>query len=236
MSRPTPAKTRVSKWSDDDVEAIVEAFEAEIERAGAADLVDFLPDENSAAFLPVAVELIRVDLERSRARGSARRVDDYQAIVPAVFADRDALAAVAYEEFRLRRQEGESVETAEYAQRYGVETSGWTAAIGGSLGGRSRPDSWRVVSDAASDTTRGRFPQVGERFADFQLTELLGQGAFGVVFRARQLDLARRDVVLKVTALRSVEAERLARLQHTNIVPIYSVHSDRGLLGICMPF
>ena len=42
--------------------------------------------------------------------------------------------------------------------------------------------------------------------------------------------------MLKITAPRSVEPQRLARLQHTNIVPIYSVHQDEGLLGICMPY
>jgi serine/threonine protein kinase/tetratricopeptide (TPR) repeat protein len=236
MSRPTPAKTRTSNWSDDDVEAIVEAFEAELERAGCVDLVEFLPERDLASFLPVAVELIRVDLEYSRGRGADKRIDEYRDLVPAVFEDPGARAAIAYEEFRLRRQDGELVETADYAQRYAVDTSGWASPDGGSTRSVSWPVSMTLTGDAAGSTTVGQFPRVGERFAGFELVELLGQGAFGVVYRARQRDLARREVVLKVTAPRSVEPERLARLQHSNIVPIYSVHSDRGLLGICMPY
>jgi serine/threonine protein kinase/Flp pilus assembly protein TadD len=77
---------------------------------------------------------------------------------------------------------------------------------------------------------------VGDSFAGFELVEQLGCGAFGVVFRAKQADLAARDVVLKITAPRSIEPQRLAKLQHTNIVPLYSIHEDGGLLAICMPY
>jgi serine/threonine protein kinase/predicted Zn-dependent protease len=66
--------------------------------------------------------------------------------------------------------------------------------------------------------------------------EQLGRGAFGIVFRARQSDLAAREVVLKITAARSVEPQRLAKLQHTNIVPLYSMHVHAGMLAICMPY
>ena len=35
-----------------------------------------------------------------------------------------------------------------------------------------------------------------------------------------------RPVVLKVSAIEGSEPQTLAQLQHTNIVPIYSVHED----------
>jgi serine/threonine protein kinase/Flp pilus assembly protein TadD len=43
-------------------------------------------------------------------------------------------------------------------------------------------------------------------------------------------------VVLKVSPEFSWEAHRLAQLQHTNIVPIHSVHRDGELQAVCMPF
>jgi eukaryotic-like serine/threonine-protein kinase len=78
--------------------------------------------------------------------------------------------------------------------------------------------------------------QVGDKILGFELVEELGQGAFARVFLARQESLARRLVALKVTLRPTREAERLARLQHTHIVPVYSVHDAAPVQVICMPY
>lgn len=78
--------------------------------------------------------------------------------------------------------------------------------------------------------------RVGDVFHGFALVEELGQGAFARVFLARQQALAGRLVVLKVSRRPTREAERLARLQHTNVVPVYSIHDVPPLQIICMPF
>jgi serine/threonine protein kinase/Tfp pilus assembly protein PilF len=78
--------------------------------------------------------------------------------------------------------------------------------------------------------------QVGDTILGFELVEELGQGAFARVFLARQQSLARRFVALKVTLRPTREAERLARLQHTHIVPVYSVHNATPVQVICMPY
>ncbi|HZT83388.1 MAG TPA: tetratricopeptide repeat protein, partial [Gemmataceae bacterium] len=61
---------------------------------------------------------------------------------------------------------------------------------------------------------------------------------FARVFLAEQADLAGRPVVLKVSGPEGDEPQTLAQLQHTHIVPIYSVHEDRkaGLRAVCMPY
>jgi serine/threonine protein kinase/Flp pilus assembly protein TadD len=82
----------------------------------------------------------------------------------------------------------------------------------------------------------GRLPQVGGDFLGFHLTEELGRGAFGRVFLAKQGELADRPVVLKVSADIAGESHALARLQHTNVVPIYSVHRKGSLHAVCMPY
>ena len=79
-------------------------------------------------------------------------------------------------------------------------------------------------------------PQVGTDFLGFRLCGELGRGAFGRVYLARQGDLADRLVTLKVSADVSGESRALAQLQHTNIVPIYSVHRRGPLHAVCMPY
>jgi serine/threonine protein kinase/predicted Zn-dependent protease len=80
------------------------------------------------------------------------------------------------------------------------------------------------------------FPVVGDELFGFVLTEVIGSGGFGRVFLARQRSLADRPVALKVSAGADAEAQNLARLQHTNIMPIHSVHKAGGLVGVCMPY
>ncbi len=73
----------------------------------------------------------------------------------------------------------------------------------------------------------------------YELLDLLGRGGMGIVFRAREIALD-REVALKVLALDPVlapdayarferEAKLAARLDHPNIVPIFSVGSGEGV-------
>lgn len=52
----------------------------------------------------------------------------------------------------------------------------------------------------------------------------LGRGSYSRTFLAQRGDLAIRLVVLKVSSESIDEADKLAQLQHANIVPFYSVH------------
>src|SRR5207253_1787192 len=82
-----------------------------------------------------------------------------------------------------------------------------------------------------------RFPAVGEMLGEFRLLAELGRGGMGRVYLAEQACLAGRLVVLKVTPSGNQEHLKLARLQHTHIVPLYSVRDfpDRHLRKLCMP-
>jgi serine/threonine protein kinase len=73
-------------------------------------------------------------------------------------------------------------------------------------------------------------------FCGFHLERELGRGAFGRVFLARQGALAGRPVALKVAPDVGPESQLLAQLQHTHIVPVYSVHHQGGLQAVCMPY
>jgi serine/threonine protein kinase/tetratricopeptide (TPR) repeat protein len=79
-------------------------------------------------------------------------------------------------------------------------------------------------------------PEPGDHLLGFQLLAELGRGTFGRVYLARQPDLADRFVALKVSTDLLGESHVLAQLQHTNIVPIYSVHPADPYQAVCMPF
>ncbi|MCX7664763.1 MAG: tetratricopeptide repeat protein [Gemmataceae bacterium] len=105
--------------------------------------------------------------------------------------------------------------------------------------GKVRPPSSVVgeKSEGLSSTTVQEYrPKCGEWFQHFELVELLGEGAFAQVFLAKQEALAGRKVVLKIAKRLFGEPEKLAQLQHTNIVPVYSVHQQEGWHAICMPY
>ncbi len=82
------------------------------------------------------------------------------------------------------------------------------------------------------------FPLCGEGIGGFRLVSELGRGAFGRVYLAEEAGLGNRPVALKVTRAEGDEPRILARLQHTHIVPIYSVRDDpeTGLRLMCMPY
>ena len=96
---------------------------------------------------------------------------------------------------------------------------------------RTDPHTAERLADALAS-----LPPIGGRFLGFHLCAELGRGAFGSVYLARQGDLANRLVALKVSADVSGETRVLAQLQHTNIVPVYSVHRSGPLQAVCMPY
>src|SRR5262249_35213672 len=80
------------------------------------------------------------------------------------------------------------------------------------------------------------FPKAGTEFLGFRLITERGRGAFGRVYLARQGELADRPVALKVSGDALGESRTLAQLQHTNIVPVYSVHHASPFHAVCMPY
>ena len=84
------------------------------------------------------------------------------------------------------------------------------------------------------------------QLGDFRILRELGRGGMGVVYEAEQLSLRRR-VALKVLRFGAVadkdaverfrrEAETVAHLHHTNIVPIFAVGSEQGVSYYAMQY
>lgn len=108
-------------------------------------------------------------------------------------------------------------------------------------------DDWsaRFGSDVATNVARAEagavpppepFPVPGQLFAGFELLSELGRGAMGRVFLAQQQSPVSRVVVLKVGHHLSSECQKLAKLQHPNVVPVYSFHEQGRSQAVCMPY
>ena len=98
-------------------------------------------------------------------------------------------------------------------------------------------DSTKTANLAGSvDLSDIAMPRIGDIVLGFKLVDKLGEGGFGSVFLGEQLGLAARPVALKFTRRANQEPERLASLQHTNIVPVYSVHTMPPIQVLCMPY
>jgi serine/threonine protein kinase/Flp pilus assembly protein TadD len=147
--------------------------------------------------------------------------------------DGDAdVASLLFEDFQRRRERGEQPSLVDYDQRFPEHRDSLADLV-------RRQDFFRSVGAISGSAGGGlRLPEVGEELFGFRLRGQLGRGAFARVYLAEQADLAGRPVVLKVSAIDGDEPQTLAQLQHTNIVPIYSVHEDpaAGVRAVCMPY
>jgi serine/threonine protein kinase len=65
----------------------------------------------------------------------------------------------------------------------------------------------------------------GAKVDDFEVVRVLGKGAFGQVYLARQISLDRL-VALKISANRGSEGRTMARLEHQHIVQVFSEKVD----------
>ena len=100
-------------------------------------------------------------------------------------------------------------------------------------------------TDDLSDkpTTQRPKPPMPESWAHFKIVELIGEGGFGSVYRARDTNL-QTEVALKLVQLPGgrelrpagalKEARLLARVRHTNVVTVHGADIVDGRVGIWM--
>lgn len=239
MKKPTAEAS--STPVDLDPEAVFLKFEQAWQATASPDLDRWLamvpgPDRRS-----VLAELVRLDMEFRFAAEQPVELEFYLSRYPELPADPEMWSGVAFEHFRLVRAAGGNPDPDRYRQRYGVQVGQWPSLDSVSVPSlrsrhsTARDGQGRTTVDGDAGGADG-FPAVPGRFLDFELVGVLGQGAFARVYLARESHLARRFVALKVTRQADDEPAHLAMLQHTNIVPVFSLHRQGGLQAICMPF
>ncbi|MDB5337402.1 MAG: tetratricopeptide repeat protein [Planctomycetaceae bacterium] len=229
-----------SKQSWVEIDEFVEVYDRAWRTGTVPVLGEFLPERDHPMYSEVLCELVRVDLELRWRQGCPLSLDDYCRAYPELGDDPQALAEVAFEEYRVRRHAGAEVTPGDYADKYQMATSGWPVLPAGGLSGKQSlplPELGTAAGDAdIYDSSSQTFPDPGSELFGFQLLSELGRGAFSRVYLARQADLANRLVVLKLSTESLAEADKLAQLQHANIVPIYSIHQSGACSAVCMPY
>ncbi len=98
---------------------------------------------------------------------------------------------------------------------------------------------WDVAIETLKESAARALPSAGDRIDRYELVGVLGSGAMGIVFRARDPELG-RDVALKLlhpdAAAKRLqrEAQALARLTAPNVVRVYDVGEHAGKVFVVM--
>jgi serine/threonine protein kinase/Tfp pilus assembly protein PilF len=137
----------------------------------------------------------------------------------------------AYEEYCALLEAGELPDPEEFCERYPAIKTSLLRCVGLHHEIVESPEA--VPAKPAI-----RWPRSGDRFLQLILVRELGRGAFSRVFLAEEPALGNRRVAVKIAHRGGREAQTLGRLDHPNIVPIYSVEEDpvTGLTAVCMPY
>ena len=147
---------------------------------------------------------------------------------PEVRSAQSLVIDLAYEEFCLRQEAGEQLDTERFLANFPTVQHSLARML----------DVHEVMgSEGAKIDLETDWPEAGTRWLDWDLIEPLGRGAFSRVFLAREPALGNREVVLKCSFAGPHEAFILGSLSHPNIVPIHSTRHDetRGVTAISMP-
>ena len=175
--------------------------------------------------LDAVVEQLVADMEVRWRQGERLLIEDYLARHPELRQAPEAILELISSEIILRQESGETPVEADLVQRFPE----WGQQV------RTLLECHEIL---AAGPAPALFPSVGESLGEFDLLAELGRGSHSQVFLASQPALANRLVVLKLGSCAGQEHLSLARLQHTHIVPLYSVHDfpESSLRGLCQPY
>jgi serine/threonine protein kinase len=143
---------------------------------------------------------------------------------------KSARAGQLYEEYCQRVDAGEAVDPDAFcAQHPGMHSA---------LAKLLRAHVWIVDHPEVIEKAPLRWPEAGEEILGFRLVGELGRGTFAHVYLAAQPALGDRLVAVKVSCGGDAEAWTLGRINHDNIVPVYSVEFDAATRStvVCMPY
>jgi serine/threonine protein kinase len=165
------------------------------------------------------------------ARGEPADARAVLARYPELGAEKSAVLDLAYEEYCRHLEVGQRPDPDEFCQRFPAFRTSLRRLLaahhcieGNTTGGAEEPPA--------------RWPEPGDTFLGFALTQELGRGGFARVFLAAEPALGDRLVAVKISPHGAAEAQTQGPLKHANVVPVYSVQQEEltGLTAVCMPY
>jgi serine/threonine protein kinase len=226
--------TDFRKLSDDEWREFQERadkFAEAVARGGAVEWDEHLTGLSGNLRHAVLHEFIKIDLEAAWKGGRRAFIDDYLRRYPELGGPYDLPAHLVFEEYRVRQSFGDKPEPDSYMTRF-PHIAETLRGLFGSKEATFRdsperpPTLTRIPSDRSVSIPRDRdrdaspesfLPAVGE----YELTELLGEGHFGKVWRARApggVDVAMKIITQPAdrdTARRELQALELVKnLKH----------------------
>lgn len=187
-------------------------------------------------------ELARIDIDLRYLNGFEVDLNDYDLIgnqqLGAYLTDRphDSIewwGPILYEDYRGRTRTQLGCEASRWLGFASGKIPDWLAGL---LTLEKMDDSRPYDARLAFKSLDAEWPEPGFVVGDFEIQEPIGAGSFSRVYLAIQNSIGKRRVVLKFTSMPQQEPEWLGRFQHSNIVPVYSVHKWNDLSVLCMPY
>ena len=144
--------------------------------------------------------------------------------------NRSLALELAYEDYCIRIDNGESVDASAFCQRFP-----WLRR---SLSRQIEVDRYIRAHRLLGDGSDIKWPQPGDPLLGFRVVEEIGAGTFSRAYLCAQSEVGDRQVVVKVAYQGAFEADTMGRLSHPNIMSVHSVERDvqTQLSCLCMPF
>jgi WD40 repeat protein len=179
------------------LERISDRFEQAWRRGERPCIDDYLQDDAESDDRPLLIELVHAELEFRLTQGEPVRVEEYLRRYPALEDDRADLWELIAAEIELRRLQDPNLARDEYLDRFPdfdrELRAQWGPPEGEERAARNQNERHRPERRAPGQPAF----QARTRLGKFVLLEVLGRGAFGVVYRAWDTE-AKRILALKV--------------------------------------
>jgi eukaryotic-like serine/threonine-protein kinase len=147
---------------------------------------------------------------------------------PALAMDRDASIGLAFDEYCLRVEAGEVVNRRSFANRFDFADSLLRRLEVQSLFNKNPG-----LIPAAVPSIRY---QPGDHVDDYEFIRRLGQGGFADVYLVRDHAAGKRGAVLKWASSNAEEAQKLAPLEHPNLMRVLTAPRLRNQRALLMPY